>query len=460
MSTAYFSAEELAFASGGRWNGDTSVLPAAMGISTDTRSDGSGKIFFALSGVSFDAHDFLDKAAASGCCALCIRKNFTGFRPALPCLEVDDVLSAYQQTAKFHRNRFPALKVAAVTGSVGKTSTKEMVRAILTGYTGDAETVLYTIGNTNNHIGVPQNLLRLNENHRYAVIEMGTSAPGEIAPLSAMAEPDAAGVNSIAPCHLEKLMDLNGVAAEKGTVYSHLKRDGIAVMGANVHGRVILSRAAGAHKVLTFGSDSGNCDVAVNYLRGDLSGSEFELIFSSSGKRFTVKWALSGVHQALNAACAAALTLALGIPEEAIASGLTQTTLPGQRMKQTVIDDVTYVNDAYNANPASMRALLKLIKSGIAPEKLVLCLGEMRELGVDSRKEHIDLLKLVAEDFPSCRLITIGEGFAGIAGNGKFFRNSTDAAEYLLSIVRPGDTVVAKGSNSNRVALALPEAAR
>ena len=460
MSAACFSAEELAFATGGKWSSDTSTLPPAMEISTDTRIDGRGKIFFALAGESFDAHDFLDKAAASGCCALCIRKDFTGFRPELPCLEVDDVLRAYQQTAKFHRNRFPKLKVAAVTGSVGKTSTKEMVRAILTGYTGNPDAVLYTIGNTNNHVGVPQNLLRLNDNHRYAVIEMGTSSPGEISPLSAMARPDVAGVNTVAACHLEKLIDLDGVAFEKGTVYSGLERGGVAVMGENVHGREILARAAGNHRILIFGTDATVCDVAVNYLHGDLAGSEFELIFPRSGKRFTVKWALSGAHQALNAACASASALALGVPEEAIASGLTLTTLPGQRMKQTVVDNVVYVNDAYNANPASMRALLKLIKSGVAPEKLILCLGGMRELGENSRNEHIELLNIVASEFSACRLITIGPEFDGIAGNGKFFLNSTDAAAYLAAIVRSGDTVVAKGSNGNRVYLALPEAAQ
>ena len=107
-----------------------------------------------------------------------------------------------------------------------------------------------------------------------------------------------------------------------------------------------------------------------------------------------------------------------------------------------------------------MRALLKLIKSGVAPEKLILCLGGMRELGENSRNEHIELLNIVASEFPACRLITIGPEFDGIAGNGKFFLNSTDAAAYLAAIVRPGDTVVAKGSNGNRVYLALPEAAQ
>ena len=157
MGGALFSAEQFAVGCNGSWCGDLSCFSERAGISTYSRSDGRNKVFFALSGENFDGHNFLNAAAESGCCALCISRSFTGVVPDLPLLKVDDVLAAYQSLAAFHRRSFPELTVAGVTGSVGKTSTKEMVRAIFTEFTNDADAVLYTVGNTNNHIGVPRN---------------------------------------------------------------------------------------------------------------------------------------------------------------------------------------------------------------------------------------------------------------------------------------------------------------
>ena len=456
---ALFKAEEFLRGTGGVWEGNWKSLPSAAGISTDTRSDGRNKVFFALSGENFDAHNFLDAAADSGCCALCIRKDFTGKVPDLPLLRVDDVLIAFQQMAALHRRRFPDLVVAGITGSVGKTSTKEMLRAIFSCHAGDPEQVLYTVGNTNNHIGVPQNLLRLNEKHRFAVIEMGTSSPGEILPLSLIASPAAAAVNTVAPCHLEKLGSLDGVAAEKSAVYSGVPENGTAVIGIGIHGENILRHAAGKRRVITFGTDPESCDVAAQFESGSLDSGTFTLKFYNA-RSYRVTWALSGEHQAHNAACAAALALACGIPEEAIVAGIADTALPGMRMKRTVIENVTYINDAYNANPASMRALIKMLKNSVDPEKLILCLGGMRELGENSRAEHLALLEMVHAVFPGVRLITVGSEFDQLPGNGNYFSSSASAFEFLQSTVCPGDMVVAKGSRGNQVELALPEAAR
>ena len=459
VESAGFSASEFAGGTSGTWFGDLSSFPASAGISTDTRANGIGRVFFALSGENFDAHNFLDAAAASGCCALCIRRDFSGKTPDLPLLKVDDVLVAFQKMAALHRRRFPELILAGITGSVGKTSTKEMLRAIFTHYAGAPEAVLYTLGNTNNHVGVPQNLFRLNGAHRFAVIEMGTSSPGEILPLSAIAAPTAAAVNTVAPCHLEKLGSLDGVAQEKSAIFSGVPETGTVVIGAGVHGEKLLRAAAGCRRIISFGDDPGKCDVAAEFESGSLESSTFKLTFDNA-RSYKVKWNLSGVHQTRNAACAAALALACGVPETAIVSGLSGTVLPGQRMKRTEIGGVTYINDAYNANPSSMRALLELLDESADKEKLILCLGGMRELGSRTVEEHTALLQLVAEKFPGVRLITVGREFENIPGNGKFFPTSTDAETYLASIVRPGDLVAAKGSNGNRTELALPEAAR
>lgn len=456
---AVFSAAEFASGTSGSWRGDLSAFPEAAGISTDTRSDGKNKVFFALSGENFDAHNFLNAAAASGCCALCIRRSFAGEVPPLPVLEVDDVLKAYQQMSAMHRRRFPELTLAGITGSVGKTSTKEMIRAIFTRYAGDPEAVLYTIGNTNNHIGVPQNLLRLTSKHRFAVIEMGTSSPGEILPLSMISAPTAAAVNTVAACHLEKLLSLDGVAQEKSAVFAGVPENGIVAIGRGVHGEAILRQAAGARRILTFGNDPESCDVAAHFEQGTLDSGAFTMTFFNK-RSYRIEWHLAGEYQALNAACAAAVALACNIPEADIAAGLVDTELPGMRMKRTTVAGVNYINDAYNANPASMRALIMLLKSGAKPEELILCLGGMRELGGNCRAEHETLLELVHRELPGVRIITVGKEFAGIPGNGSCFPESSAAAEFLRQLARPGDTVVVKGSRGNCMELILPEDAR
>ncbi len=455
MADALFSAAELAEASCGRWVG---VPPAgALGIYSDTRLDGHGKLFLALSGERFDGHDFLDRAESSGAAALCVaERKLPTVSSRLPLLVVDSPLLAYQRIAAFHRNRFSGLKVAAVTGSVGKTSVKEMIRAIFEAEAGP-ERVVATIGNTNNQVGVPQNLLRLTTETRFAVIEMGTSSPGEIEPLSSMAKPDAALVNTVAPCHLEKLIDLNGVAREKGSIFSHLQPDGTAVIPADLPQRAILEKAAAGHRCLYFGSGADG-DFRADYLSGSLEGSRFLLTFPG-GRSFEIAWNLSGAHQAANAAAAAGIASSLGIAPEVIASGLAKTSLPGMRMKRTLVDGVTYVNDAYNANPRSMEAsLAQFVKAPVAG-RLWFVFGGMRELGAASDAEHQAFFARVRREFPDAGLVLIGPEFSCVNWPQKFAA-STEAGSWLAQQVRPGDMVFAKGSRGNAVELALPEAAR
>ena len=258
---AVFTAEELAAASGGYWLDDRAAS-GSLSCYTDTRQPGAGKIFLALSGEKFDGHDFLAQAVQSGAAALCIAENAREKLPengTVPVLVVQDTLAAYQAFARFHRMRFPELKVIAVTGSVGKTSVKEMCRAVLAQEYGE-DAVLYTIGNTNNQVGVPQNLLRLNENHRIAIIEMGTNHFGEIKPLSLCAEVDYAIINSVAPCHLENLIDLAGVAKEKSDIFVGAKAGGYAIFANDIPHKEILLQKAKEYslKVKTYGKYDEN----------------------------------------------------------------------------------------------------------------------------------------------------------------------------------------------------------
>ena len=455
MSSAVFSAPEFVKITGGVWRG--SPCPAQeLAISTDTRTDNTGKIFFALRGEKFDAHDFLEQAVNSGCSALCIEENKLSRAPEnIPVLLVNNTLIAMQQCAAFHRRRFPELTVFGVTGSVGKTSVKEMLRAICS-YVAGAEHTLATIGNTNNQIGVAQNLLSLTEKHRYAVIEAGTSSPGEIAPLSAMMQPTGAIINSIAPCHLENLIDLDGVAREKGCIYSALLPGGTAVFPADTAGKELLRTAAGSHPVKTFGLDS-SCDVAARFISGNLNGSSFELTFPGEQK-YTVSWQLTGAHNALNAAGAAALAMASGIAPEDICAALPATVLPGMRMKKTVVNGITFYNDAYNANPASMKASIALLTATALPGRLILLLGGMRELGKISTSAHSEVLNTAREQLPEAIIITIGKEFSGLSE--LHFDSAEDAGKYLQTILQSGDTVFAKGSRGTAVEKALPTEAR
>ena len=452
---ARFSAAELAAATAGEWS-DEIGASAPLATSTDTRVDNRGRIFFALRGEKFDAHDYLPQAVASGADALCVRRDQAARVPrGIPALLVDDTLEAYQSCGAFHRNRFAGLTVVGVTGSVGKTSVKEMLRAIFTAAVG-ADAILCTEGNTNNQIGVVQNLLRLHAGHRFAVLEAGTSAPGEIAPLAKIIRPAGAIVNSIAPCHLEKLGDLKGVAREKGAMFEALPLNGIAVFPQNVPEADTLREAAAGRKIVNFGMD-GAGEVTAFWLGGSLDGGKFRLRFPN-GEEFPVEWRLSGSHNALNAAGAAALAFHCGIAPATIAAGLAETTLPGMRMKRSTVAGVHYINDAYNANPASMLASLRMLAATPPAGRLILVLGGMRELGSNSADAHADLIRAVSELLPDAPYLTVGPEFAGLSAH--HFADAKTANGYLASIVRPGDTVFAKGSRGNAVELALPPEAR
>lgn len=453
---ALFSAAEFSAVTGGCWL-DAALIPETdLAISTDTRVDNQGKIFFALSGERFDAHNFLKEAAASHCNALCINEDKRHLAPpGIPVLLVKDTLSAMQACAAYHRQKFSDLTVFAVTGSVGKTSVKEMLYAICAHAAGKEHT-LCTIGNTNNQIGVAQNLFRLTRQHRYAIIEAGTSSPGEIAPLARMIKADGAIVNSIAPCHLEKLIDLDGVAREKGAVFSAMCSSAVAVFPEETAGKEILQKAAAQRKIRTFGMD-GKGNLHARFISGNLAGSDFELTFPD-GRTFAVHWHLTGIHNALNAAGAAALAFSCGIPPEVIAAALPETTLPGMRMKKSTIAGVTYYNDAYNANPASMRASVDLLSSTPLPRRLILLLGGMRELGEISENAHRQLLEYAAGKLPQAIILTVGKEFDNLPGT--HFDSPEEAGKYLQSILQEGDTVFAKGSRGNAVEKALPQEAR
>lgn len=452
-----FAADRAAAATGGEWRGETP--PAEFrGIFTDTRKPLPGAAFLALRGERFDAHDHLREAVAGGAALLCVERASLAKAPeGIPLLVVDDTLRAYQALASLHRASFAALPLAGVTGSVGKTSVKEMLRAIFAEAAGGDEFVLATEGNTNNQVGVPLNLLRLCPEHRYAVIEMGTNHNGEIEPLSRCAMPRCAIVNSIAPCHLEAFGDLDGVAREKCHIFDGVPADGVAVLPYEVAGAEILLRAAGDRRILRFGSGE-RAEFRAVYRGGAMEESEFTLRFPD-GKSFDIRWGLAGAHQAVNAAGAAAVAAAFGIAPATIAAGLLRTRLPGMRNRITRLDGVDYINDAYNANPASMRSAFDYLAGFVDPAKLVLVLGGMRELGPGSEAEHRELRFLARRRFPGATLVLIGPEFTD-PGDETHFANSAEAQGFVRAAAKSGFTVFAKGSYGTATWKALPPEAQ
>jgi len=358
-------------------------------------------------------------------------------------LLVDDTLNAYQAIANNYKKRFQNLRSVAITGSMGKTSCKEIIRSILIAAVGE-EAVYATKNNTNNQVGVPQNLLNVNSKHRFCVLEMGSNHFGEIEPLSRTLEPDVALINSIAPCHLEAFKDLRGVAREKCKIFTALKPEGIAIIPKDCPEIDYLVEQTANFKTMRFGED-----VKVIYHGGNLYGSSIELIIKD--KSIRLDWSLSGAHQASNAAAAATVALALGIDTKIITQGLRNCVLPGMRMKVANINGIDWINDAYNASPESVLAALNWLKEFVKPEDLVLVLGDMLELGEVSEYQHEKVLQEALKLFPDASFVLVGSEFDR-AGRGMhianvcFCKNSNIAKEFIKPFLSTGKTVLLKAS--------------
>ncbi|MFA6292628.1 MAG: UDP-N-acetylmuramoyl-tripeptide--D-alanyl-D-alanine ligase [Victivallales bacterium] len=467
MTKNLFTYNEMEKLSGGKWSGDVNPSAGIDFISTDSRKDCRNSIFFALKGENFDAHDCLGAAAASGAAAFCLSKRrMKGLEipPKIPVLIVKDTLEAYQKLARQHRKKLD-LKLIALTGSSGKTSTKEILKAILV-YAFGKDKVYATLGNTNNHFGVPQNLLGLTETHKYAIIEMGSNHPGEIEVLSGIAEPDMGIVVSIGNAHIEFFGSLDGVAKEKSAIFAKMNKSGTAVIPAEGSGSRTLDTATAKFKTLRFGNEkAANADLAVKYLGGDMTGGSFELHWKKCGLRKTVKWQLPGKHQAVNAGGAVLAANALGVSPELAAEALNNgVEIPGMRMRIQVKDGITWINDAYNANPDSMKAGIEWLAEAVAANtskesRIFVILGDMLEMGDKGPSAHNEILKSAAELIPGCMLIAVGPLMSGAAKDIgvntdislRDFPNSEEAAKYVKAKIRRNDVIFLKGSRGMKL---------
>lgn len=428
---------QVAAAVGGRLLGSDIGL---SGVSTDTRASAPGQLFIALRGERFDAHDFLAPAVASGVSALLVADE-SKLPPGVPAVVVADTRLALGRLAAAWRAGF-SLPVIAVTGSNGKTTTKEMIAAILKAQFGAA--VLATRGNLNNDIGLPLTLLGLDETHRAAVIEMGMNHPGEIAYLAPLGAPDVALVTNAQRAHLEGMGDMDEVAREKGCIFAGLRASGVAVVNVDdCYGETWRAMAA-PHAVRTFGIDHA-ADVHGTVRQ---HGLETELELSAPEGRASLRLRIPGRHNARNAVAAAAACLAAGIPLAAVVAGLEAFSgVKGRLQRRAGKNGAEILDDTYNANPDSVRAGIDVLASTIGRKLLVL--GDMGEIGEASGQYH-DEIGGYAKSQGIDRLFALGDAAQQAVRNfGEGARHYCNLEKLLGAVEKelgPETTVLVKGS--------------
>lgn len=448
--TASFSTEEISAATSGRWLQRGPARPYA-GVSTDSRALDPGCLFVALSGERFDAHEFLRDAAQRGAAGAVVQRGRA--LPPLPkafgLIEVDDTLAALGRLAAFHRRRFQ-IPIGAVTGSNGKTTTKELVGAIL----GTRGKVLKTTGNLNNEVGVPLTLLGLDPSHVAAVVEMGMNHPGEIGRLTAMARPDAGLITVVQPAHLGGLGTLEGVAEAKGELFFGLAPDRTAVVNLDDPRIVAVARRAG-RAMVTFGRAP---DAEVRLAEAQSLGTQgLELSIAYRSKRYRVVLPLLGMHNAQNGCGAFALGVALGIFPEDCVTGLERARAFPRRLNVlSAPGGVTVIDDCYNANPASMQAALSTLADLSRGGRGIAVLGDMLELGNHEEAEHVRLgeravgsASLVA--FFGPRSAAGAKAAASLGDRVGHFLEIDALLAWLRPQLAPGDVVLVKGSRGMKL---------
>ena len=426
---------------------------AFEGVATDTRTLTGGELFVALRGPRYDAHHFAAEGAAAGARGLLVERALeVDSRPGVTMLLVPDTLRALQDLAAARR-RATRPCVLAITGSNGKTTTKEMLAAILVA-AGGAAGVLKTSVNLNNLIGVPLTLLRLTGRERHAVIEMGMNAPGEIWRLAEIADPDVGVITNVGPAHLAGVGSLAGVARAKGELFARMRRGAVAVANAD-DPRVAALAAAFPGRVVRFGAGA---EIAAEAVRTGAGGmAAFRLRVGTATAEVELR--VPGRHNVGNALAAAAAAHGVGVGIEAIAAGLASAEAVGNRMRVVVLPSgLTIVNDSYNANPASVAAALRSLAESAARRRIAV-LGDMLELGAASGEHHRAVGRLAAE-LRIDALYLLGEYAEETAAGARsapqppavhVVANHAGVASAVASAAGAGDWVLVKGSRAQRM---------
>lgn len=470
--TAYtWHSDSLAAATNGSWH-QLSKPISSTNIITDTRKIGAGDVFLAIRGDKFDAHDFVQTAKDAGAVAAIVERVVAC---DIPQLVVADSKLALGDLGRYRRDAHPDLTVVALTGSSGKTTTKEMIGAIL----GQLAPTLMTHGNLNNDLGVPMMLLRLSDEHRFAVMELGANHLGEIAYTASMVRPDVACVLNIGTAHLGEFGGRENIARAKSEIYTALSQDGVAVLPFGDEFVDLLANEAGkfTQKQLSFGERLVGLDeadltqedrqmlsqegVEQVLLMGDVFADDAECLATHSTfslniqdddkiQSALIKLPFIGEHNINNALAAATACHALGVSIEQIKSGLEQAVAPKGRLTRLSFGEHTLIDDTYNANPTSMIAAAKVLEGEMGQKILVL--GDIFELGDAADDEHFKLGEALAT-LALDAVLTVGKHMeqTAIAINqtrpiAKHFADKAALFAHLTQLLNQQSTVLFKGS--------------
>lgn len=431
-------------ATGGRLSQPSAGHVTVTAISDNSKAVVPGSLFLALRGERFDAHDFLSDVVAAGAAALLVHDAAKLVGLNAPAIIVDDTRRALGRLGAFVRAHLSS-RIVAVGGSNGKTTTKHLVGSVLSAHLKGSQSPK----SFNNDIGVPLTILGASTSDHYVVLELGTNHPGELSPLSLIARPDIAVITSIGPEHLEGFGDLDGVRREEAALLDGLAPHGLAIVNGDDKPLLKLIRGR-VPRLVTFGFDGDN-ELAIASVECTLE--EVRFIIRDGETEFCLP--MPGRHNASNALAAIAVGREFGLDDASIRHALATCSRPEMRMQLTRWRNITILNDAYNANPASMEAALLTIAEAHVPGRRIAVLGEMREMGASSELMHrhigqlaatskIDLLVCVGE---AARPLADAAILAGMPqGRIHLVPDSQAAAEFLPPILVDGDTVLLKGS--------------
>ena len=438
---------DIARMTGGRLHGEDAVIDA---LATDTRALqlGGRTLFIALKGERFDGHDHVGAAANAGVSAALVSRFIdasiaSGPLPQVVVADTERALADFAAAVQRDRGN---VKVVGITGSNGKTSVKTLVLAILS----RAGRAYANPGNRNNEIGLPLAVLDAPEDAQFAIYEMGAGKPGDIAYLTAVARPDVAIVNNIAPAHLERMGSLLGVADTKGAIYDALPEDGVAVINADEAFAPFFAERSHGHRLIRFGLEA-SADVSARDIAPTDGGSRFTLV-APQGEA-AIDLAMPGRHNVSNALAAASIALGLGVSLETIALGLNAAEpVAGRLIANRLGNGAVVIDDSYNANPGSLAAAIDTLAESSRGGEGWLVLGDMRELGADAAQMHAEMGRR-AKAAGIQRLYTLGElsAEAGKAfGEGAMaFDDHDSLIAALRTDLRSGIRVLVKGSRGS-----------
>ena len=408
-------------------------------VTTDTRNCPEGSMFIALKGETFNGNSFAHQALEKGCRYAVVDEP--QYADSENIILVDDCLKALQALAREHRRQM-GTSIVGITGTNGKTTTKELIATVLQ----KRYNVLYTQGNLNNHIGVPLTLLNLTKEHELAVVEMGANHPGEIHTLVHIAEPDCGMITNVGKAHLEGFGSFEGVVKTKSELYDYLRSKENAFIFLDKDNEVLCQASAGLENI-GYGMENDAL-----YVSGKLHACAPFLAFEwkHEGKTHDVQTHLIGSYNIKNALAAIAIGCHFGVPAEDICEALDNYIPSNNRSQLTETADNHLIVDAYNANPTSMRAALENFRLMEVPHKVAI-LGDMKELGEGSKEEHRQIVSLLTTcDFE--KVILVGAEFGKVNENFEHYPDVEAVKEIFTQNKPKGKFVLIKGSNSMKLA--------